>query len=162
MLGIYEHKKWLRYVPVLEVREEGVRVGRRIYRWNDIENVRRYRSRGDSGYGAVLFTDGARCHISLRTFRKKGEECRVSFLGENTTFEALKTYILQQYLQSLKDPRISRLEKEIDKLENALRGSDGSQDFKVIEKRLTKAIHEQIKLNNLYLETVTERMKKWG
>ena len=26
MLGIYEHKKWLRYVPVLEVREEGVRV----------------------------------------------------------------------------------------------------------------------------------------
>jgi hypothetical protein len=53
-------------------------------------------------------------------------------------------------------------QNEIDKLENGLRGVDGNQDLTVIEKRLTDAIQEQSRLNNLYLETVAERMKKWG
>jgi hypothetical protein len=162
MLGVYEHKRWFRYVPVLEVREEGIWFRRHIYTWDTIENVRRHRSHGSAGYGTVLFSDGAKCCVNLRTFRKKGEKCRVSFLGENTTFDALNTYILQQNLESLKDPRIRHLENEIDKLEEALRESDGNENLTAMERRLMAAIDEKLRLDNLYHETVTERIKIWG
>jgi len=162
MLGIYEHKRWFRYEPVLEVREEGIECLQHLYRWGEIENVRRYRAPRGAGYGSFLFSDGAKRIVNLRTFRKKGDKLRVSFFGDNQTFDALKKYILRQHLESLKDPGIIHLEKEIDDLQDELSALDASSDSATVEKRLNRAVKEHLRLSDMHAESAAGKIRKWG
>lgn len=159
MNGIYEHRRWFhrQYEPVLEVSKEGVLCHQNLYSWGDIEDVRRYSGTGSTGSGILVFKDGTRCFLNLQTFRKKGEEGRISFLGANQVFDQLRNHLLRKKMESLKDPRIDELQQQLDKLESELAIADGKTDMSIIEKEIVQLTREQLRLNNLYLDKLKQQ-----
>ena len=132
MNGIYEHRRFFRrhYEPVFEVSDEGILYHQHLYVWGDIKDIQRRSSSGSAGFGFILFTNGVKCMVNLRTFRKMGDELHLSFWGDNQAFDQLHQYYFRKKMESFKDPREDELLRQLDKLEEELEVADDEKDSK--------------------------------
>ena len=164
VIGIYEHRGLFRrdYETAFEVRKEGVFYRQHLYAWGDIKYIRRNKTSGSAGHGALVFTDGVKCVVNLDTFRKKNEESRISFLGNNHAFDQLREYFLDRKMESFRDPRMDVLNSELEGLFKQLKESNGDDETARIMKTIARVRTEYTQLSDDYIAKINSMSEQEG
>lgn len=149
MLGRYEQFPPFRFQreKVFSVVDDGIEFQGRLYKWNQIEGFRDFK-----GIGFIEFSDGARCRIHMRSFRRMGERRRGSWFGHNATYRELSAYWLSKRMEAVKPPRMKTLESELSRLREAIDSASGDEEVDRLGRKFMRANTEYLQLQLRYPE----------